>query len=152
MVRRVREQSDVPLVLMTSYNLVLRCGLSQFAEDAKNAGADGTILTDLPPEEAHHWREASQRHGLATIFLVAPTSTPARIRIIAENTTGFVYCVSRTGVTGARTEMTAELQGFLTQVRAVTDKPLCVGFGISTPAHVAQVVGMADGAVSAAPW
>ena len=147
MVRRVRERSDVPIVLMTSYNLVLRCGLTQFADDAQSAGADGTILTDLPPEEAHHWREASQAHGLATIFLVAPTSTPARIRTIAENTTGFVYCVSRTGVTGAKAEMTAELQGFLAQVRAATDKPLCVGFGISTPAHVAQVVGMADGAV-----
>ena len=112
MVRRVRERSDVPIVLMTSYNLVLRCGLTRFAEDAQSAGADGTILTDLPPEEAHHWREASQAHGLATIFLVAPTSTPARIRTIAENTTGFVYCVSRTGVTGAKAEMTAELQGF----------------------------------------
>ena len=147
MVRRVRERSDVPLVLMTSYNLVLRCGLARFAGDAKDAGADGTILTDLPPEEAAHWRAESQAQGLATIFLVAPTSTPARIRTIAENTTGFVYCVSRTGVTGARAEMTAELQGFLAQVRAATDKPLCVGFGISTPAHVAQVVAMADGAV-----
>ena len=147
MVRQIRERSDVPLVLMTSYNLVLRCGLAQFAGDAREAGADGTILTDLPPEEAGHWRAASQARGLATIFLVAPTSTPARLRTITENTTGFVYCVSRTGVTGARAEMTAELQEFLSQVRGATDKPLCVGFGISTPAHVAQVVRMADGAV-----
>ena len=147
MVRQVRERSDVPIVLMTSYNLVLRCGLAQFARDAHDAGADGTILTDLPPEEAAHWRAASQAHGLATIFLVAPTSTPARIRTIAENATGFVYCVSRTGVTGARAEIAAELREFLDQVRAATDKPLCVGFGISTPEHVAQVVDMADGAV-----
>ncbi|MBV9848101.1 MAG: tryptophan synthase subunit alpha [Armatimonadetes bacterium] len=147
MVRQARERSDIPLVLMTSYNLVLRHGLERFALEAHDAGADGAILTDLPPEEAGHWKQAADVRGLATIFLVAPTSTPARIRMAADSATGFVYCVSRTGVTGARAEMAAELREFLSQVRTATDKPLCVGFGISTPEHVREVVGMADGAV-----
>ncbi len=104
-------------------------------------------MTDLPPEEAGPWKAAADAHGLATIFLVAPTSTPERIALIARNTTGFVYCVSRTGVTGARTELPPELQELLARIRAATDKPLCVGFGISQPDHVAQVIEIADGAV-----
>jgi tryptophan synthase alpha chain len=147
MVRAARERTNVPIVLMTSYNLVLRCGLDSFARDAQDAGADGMILTDLPPEESAHWKAAADAHGLATIFLVAPTSTPARIETITRSASGFVYCVSRTGVTGARTEMAAEIAEFLASVRQQTDKPLCVGFGISTPEHVRQVISMADGAV-----
>jgi tryptophan synthase alpha chain len=147
MVRDIRQTSDVPLVLMTSYNLVLRYGLNRFAKVASEAGVDGAILSDLPPEEAEHWKREADAHGLATIFLVAPTSTPERIRRIAQCTTGFVYCVSRTGVTGARQELPVELQETLTRIRESTDKPVCVGFGVSTPAHVAQVVAMADGAV-----
>jgi tryptophan synthase alpha chain len=95
MVRDSRAQTDVPIVLMTSYNLALKYGLARFANAFAEAGADGTILTDLPPEEAEPWKTASAQAGLATIFLVAPTSTPERIALIAENTTGFVYCVSR---------------------------------------------------------
>jgi tryptophan synthase alpha chain len=147
MVRDIRARSAVPLVLMTSYNLVLRSGLRRFAERAAEAGADGTILTDLPPEEAGAWKDEADAHGLATIFLVAPTSTPERIRLITQRTTGFVYCVSRTGVTGARQELSPELQETVRQIRNETDKPVCVGFGISTSAHVAQVVEIADGAV-----
>ncbi len=147
MVRDIRTMTQVPLVLMTSYNLVLKHGLARFAQAASDAGADGAILTDLPPEEAEHWKQEADAHGLATIFLVAPTSTPERIARIAHATTGFVYCVSRTGVTGARHDLPDELQGTLSLIRRSTDKPLCVGFGVSTPAHVAQVVAMADGAV-----
>jgi len=147
MVRDSRALSDVPLVLMTSYNLALRYGLSRFAQVFADAGADGTILTDLPPEEAAPWKAASEAAGLATIFLVAPTSTPERIALIAANTTGFVYCVSRTGVTGTRAEMAPELAALLTRIRAATDKPLCVGFGVSRPEHVTQVLEIADGAV-----
>ena len=147
MVRGIRRLTEVPLVLMTSYNLVLKYGLEHFAKEFSEAGADGAILTDLPPEEAEPWKHAAEKHGLATIFLVAPTSTPERIALIAKNTTGFVYCVSRTGVTGARTELPPELQELLARVRAATDKPLCVGFGVSRPDHVAQVIQIADGAV-----
>lgn len=147
MVREIRALSFVPLVLMTSYNLVLRYGLARFAQAASNAGADGAILTDLPPEEAAPWKQAAEAHDIATIFLVTPVSTPARIQTIADSTTGFVYCVSRTGVTGARQDAPPDVQEMLGRVRAATDKPLCVGFGISSPAHVAQVVQVADGAV-----
>ena len=147
MVRECRTLTDVPIVLMTSYNLALRYGLSRFAQVFAGAGADGTILTDLPPEEAGPWKAASEAAGLATIFLIAPTSTPERIALIANSTTGFVYCVSRTGVTGARAEMAPELAALLTRIRAATDKPLCVGFGVSRPEHVKQVLEIADGAV-----
>ena len=147
MVRDCRARTDVPIVLMTSYNLALRCGLARFAGTFAEAGADGTILTDLPPEEAAPWKAASEAAGLATIFLVAPTSTPERIKLIAEYTSGFVYCVSRTGVTGARAEMDPALAALLTRIRAATGKPLCVGFGVSRPEHVSQVLEIADGAV-----
>lgn len=147
MIRGIRTKTQVPLVLMTSYNLALKYGLERFAQVFSEAGADGTILTDLPPEEAGPWKAAADGHGLATIFLVAPTSTPERIALIARNTTGFVYCVSRTGVTGARTELPAELRELLERIRQATDKPICVGFGISQPEHVRQVIEIADGAV-----
>ena len=147
MVRDIRIKTEVPLVLMTSYNLALKYGLTRFARAFSEAGADGAILTDLPPEEAGPWKAASDTVGMATIFLVAPTSTPERIALIAHNTTGFVYCISRTGVTGARTEMPLDLKELLGRVRAATDKPVCVGFGISRPEHVAQVMAYADGAV-----
>jgi len=146
-VRDSRALTDVPIVLMTSYNLALKYGLQRFADAFAEAGSDGTILTDLPPEEAEPWKAASESAGLATIFLVAPTSTPERIALIARSTTGFVYCVSRTGVTGTRTEMAPELQALLSRIRAATDKPLCVGFGVSRPEHVRQVLEIADGAV-----
>lgn len=147
MVREARHQTDAPIVVMTSYNLVLRYGLEKFAQDAADVGVDGAILTDLPPEEAAPWKREADARGLATIFLAAPTSTPERIRLIAQAATGFVYCVSRTGVTGVRQELPPELADTLAQIRRNTDKPLCVGFGISTPAHVAQVAAIADGAV-----
>lgn len=147
MIRDIRAETQVPLVLMTSYNLALKYGLERFAQIFSEAGADGTILTDLPPEEAGPWKSAADAHGLATIFLVAPTSTPERIALIAKNTTGFVYCVSRTGVTGARTELPTELRNLLGRIQQATDKPVCVGFGISQPEHVRQVIEIADGAV-----
>lgn len=147
MLREIRKTGQVPIVLMTSYNLVLRYGLARFAKTASEAGADGAILTDLPPEEAGPWKEQADAYGIATVFLVAPTSTPERVQRIAANASGFIYCVSRTGVTGARSELPIELQTTISLIKNATDKPVCVGFGISTPAHVAQVVEMADGAV-----
>ncbi len=147
MVKAARTKTDVPIVLMTSYNLVLRAGLEKFARDAAEAGADGTILTDLPPEEAASWKTEADKVGLATIFLVAPTSTPERVKTIVARATGFVYCVSRTGVTGGRAEMAAGLREYVQSVKRETETPVCVGFGISTPAHVAQVAAFADGVV-----
>lgn len=146
-IKASRAFTDVPIVMMTSYNLVLCYGVERFADAAAEAGADGAILTDLPPEEATRWKLAADSRGIATIFLVAPTSTKERIKIITEATTGFVYCVSRTGVTGAQLELPADLKQLLSDTRSATDKPLCVGFGVSSPEHVRQVVETADGAV-----
>ena len=109
-VRAVRKDSDVPIVLMTYYNPVLQWGLAPFANDMRQAGADGIILTDLPPEEAGAWKVHADENGIATIFLLAPTSTPARISAVAtQMKSGFVYCVSRTGVTGARRDIPQKL-------------------------------------------
>ena len=147
MVRDIRTHTEVPIVLMTSYNLALKYGLERFAHIFAEAGADGAILTDLPPEEAAPWKAAAEKHGISTIFLIAPTSTPERIALIAKNTTGFIYCVSRTGVTGTRSELPPELQALLARIRSASDKPICVGFGVSRPEHVSQVIKNADGAV-----
>jgi tryptophan synthase alpha chain len=109
---------------------------------------DGVILTDLPPEESEKWLPEAERVGLATIFLVAPTSTYSRIQLIGSKmTSGFVYCVSRTGVTGARNDIPAELALLVAQIRIETPLPVCIGFGIATPEHVATVASIADGAV-----
>lgn len=146
-VRRVRAESDIPLILMSYYNPILRYGLSRFAYDIVAAGVDSTILTDLTPEESGEWCSVAERAGLNTIFLLAPTSTAARINLVAEIATGFIYCVSRTGVTGVRTEMAEGLRELVARIRDKTTKPIAVGFGISEPEHVREVCEYADGAV-----
>ena len=144
----VRRESDVPIVLMTYYNPVLRRGLARFADEATKAGADGVILTDLPPDEARPWLAEADRTGMATQFLLAPTSNDDRIRLVASHMKrGFVYCVSRTGVTGARSDVPADLSSLMDRIRAATELPICVGFGVSTPEHVARIAAIADGAV-----
>ena len=134
-------------MLMTYYNPVQKYGLDRFAQAAANAGADGVIMTDLPPEEAREWKKAADAAGLATIFLLAPTSTKERIELTAKMSSGFIYCVSRTGVTGARSDMPAELEGLVSRIKAASDLPVAVGFGISKPEHVSFVTRFADGAV-----
>lgn len=145
--RALRHRSQVPVVLMTYFNPVLRYGVKRFANDAAAAGADGAILTDLTPEESVEWVKAARTAGLDTIFLLAPTSTPDRIETVAKLSTGFVYCVSRTGVTGARNDVPADLPALVASVRARTETPVCVGFGISRPEHVARIAEFADGVV-----
>lgn len=139
MVRVIRERSEVPLVLMTYFNPVLQYGLERFAKDAQRAGADGVLLTDVPPEEAGEWVALCRRYQLATIFLLAPTSPETRIRLVVERSTGFIYCVSRTGVTGERERLPEELPDLVRRIRQHTDKPIAVGFGISKPEHVTAV-------------
>lgn len=146
-IAKARARTNTPIVIMTSYNLVYCYGVERFAVDAAAAGIDGAILTDLPPEEAADWKRAADSAGVATIFLIAPTSTPERIRLISEQSSGFIYVVSRTGVTGARNEMPVELHAMLQTIRSITSKPICVGFGISQPDHVSLVAADADGAV-----
>lgn len=142
MVRTIRQKSEVPLVLMTYFNPVLRYGLERFALNAAQAGADGVLLTDVPPEEAGEWIKVAMQAGLATIFLLAPTSTEERIRLVAEIGTGFIYCISRTGVTGEREQLPEDLPELICRIRSHTDKPIVVGFGISKPDHVAAVAQM----------
>lgn len=138
-VRVIRERSEVPLVLMTYFNPVLQYGLERFAKDAQRAGVDGVLLTDVPPEEAGEWVALASRSQLATIFLLAPTSPETRIRLVVERSTGFIYCVSRTGVTGERERLPEELPDLVRRIRQHTDKPIAVGFGISKPEHVTAV-------------
>ncbi len=147
-VRAIRAANpDLPLILMTYYNPIRCYGLEQYARDAKEAGADAHIVTDLTPEEAGDWKRYSTAVGLDTVFLLAPTSTADRIAVVGRLSTGFVYCVSRTGVTGAREDVPAELTQVVASIRAQTGEPICVGFGVSTPDHVRKICAFADGAV-----
>lgn len=147
-VREARKRTDVPLILMGAWNPALQFGLERFAREAVEAGVDGTIMTDLSPEEAGEWKRVSENAGLDTVFLLAPTSTTARMALVGRMASGFLYCVSRTGVTGARNDVPEELPGMIEQIRAYAgETPLCVGFGISQPEHVAAICRFADGAV-----
>ncbi len=137
----------LPLILMTYFNPIRYYGLGRYAQDAKAQGADAHIVTDLTPEEAGEWKRASVAHGLDTVFLLAPTSTADRIEVVSKLTTGFVYCVSRTGVTGARQDIPAELTDVVGRIKAHTSAPVCVGFGVSTPDHVRHICAFADGVV-----
>jgi tryptophan synthase alpha chain len=139
MARQIRRTSEVPLLLFTYLNPVVRYGLDRLAEDAAASGIDGCLLIDASVEEAHAYVEAMQRHGLDTVFLAAPTSTARRLELVARYSTGFVYLVSRTGVTGERENLSAAIAPLIRAVRAVTDLPLAVGFGISRPEHVAEL-------------
>jgi tryptophan synthase alpha chain len=138
---------DVPMVTMGYYNPILRFRLADFSKASKEAGVSGTIVSDLVPDEADAWDEACAMHDLSTIYLVAPTSTKDRIDQVARRSTGFVYAVSRTGVTGAESAVPPEVQDLVRSIRERTDKPVCVGFGISKPEHIRMVCEVADGAV-----
>ena len=144
-----KRHPKTPIVFMTYLNPVLAYGIEAFAADAAAAGVDAAILTDLPPEEAGRIQPIFKAAGLDLIFLVAPTSSDHRIQVIAEHAGGFVYCVSVSGVTGARAELAADLPAFLARVRRCTDLPLAVGFGISRREHIESLLGVADGAVVA---
>jgi tryptophan synthase alpha chain len=147
MTMEIRKKSEIPLLLMSYYNPLLHYGLDKLAHDVAAAGFDGVLATDLTVEESGSFRKAMSNAGLNTIFLVAPTSSPERIRQIAETSTGFLYAVSRTGVTGERQELSTELKQFLQTLRAYTRVPIAVGFGISRPEHLKAVWQEADGAV-----
>jgi tryptophan synthase alpha chain len=149
MVGELRRDVDVPLVLMTYYNPVFRYGEEALVADAMDAGVDGIIVPDLPPEEARTLMDLTADTPLDMIFLAAPTSTSARLALIAEASRGFVYYVSRLGTTGIREHLADDLRIMLEKVRASTSEPIAVGFGVSTPEHVRLVAEWADGVVVA---
>ena len=149
LVRSFRTRWQTPVVLMTYYNVVLAYGLAELAKDGASAGADGLIVPDLPLEEASEVREMCEAYGLHLVSMLAPSSTGARLAQTGERASGFIYCVSLLGVTGARDELAKELPSFLRRVREHCSQPLVVGFGISRPEHVRAVRGQADGVIVA---
>ena len=147
LVHTLRGEVRAPIVLMTYYNPVLAFGLPAFAETAGKVGVDGVITIDLPPEEGAALRERTDAAGVDTVLLVTPTSTPARVRMIARRSQGFVYLASQTGVTGERAALPADLEAQVRALRLVTTKPVCVGFGIGRPEQAAAVGRIADGVI-----
>ena len=146
-VKNLRPQTEIPIALMSYYNPIFRMGEAVFCKAAQAAGVDGLIVPDLPPEQAQPLLEVAPKYNLATIFLVAPTSPPERMQLIASVSTGFIYCVSVTGVTGARATLSDEIAPMITELRKHTDKPVSVGFGVSTSEQAKQVADIADGVI-----
>ncbi|MFC1945613.1 tryptophan synthase subunit alpha [Chloroflexota bacterium] len=144
---KAHESTNTPLVFMTYYNPVFHYGLETFCRDTTVAGVSGLIVPDLPPEEGGELEAAARRHGLDQIYLLAPTSNDERIGLVSRHARGFIYLVSLSGVTGARTSLAADLSDFVSRVRLQTELPLCVGFGISTPEQASQVAAIADGVI-----
>lgn len=147
LVADIRREIETPIAFLTYYNCIYRYGVKDFVRAAVDAGVDGVIVPDLPPEEAGGLEEAAWKEGLDTIFLAAPTSTEERLKLISEHSRGFIYCVSLTGVTGARQSLFSGLGEFIARVRGITDKPLAVGFGISNPEMASRVGKMVDGVI-----
>jgi len=147
LVRELRQTSDAPIILYTYYNLVFRRGHVRFAKDATEAGVDGVLVLDCPPEEAQEWVAASQAEKLANIFIVAPTTPEERLPVIIENASGFVYYVSRLGVTGERDTLADGMEEAITLIKKHTDLPVVVGFGVSRHEHVKAIGEVADGVV-----
>jgi len=147
LVRRVRTFSQAPIVFYTYYNLVFANGVDAYVRAAREAGVDGMLTLDLPPEEAGEMKAACQRHGVDTVFIIAPTTPDERIATIAAVTTGFIYYVSREGVTGVRDQVAGNIPEAVARIRSRTTLPMVVGFGIGTRAQVAQIAGQADGVV-----
>jgi tryptophan synthase alpha chain len=143
----IRRESDAGLIVFSYLNPILRMGMEKFAAKAAEAGVDGALITDLPVEEADEYLSHMREHNLATVFLAAPTSTDARLKRIAELSTGFVYAVSRTGITGARKDLTEDAEKLVQRLRKFTKLPIAVGFGISSPEQFASVGKFADAAV-----
>jgi len=144
---KLRQTVTTPLVFMSYFNPLFQYGLEKFCRRCRETGVDGLIIPDLPPEEGAALEKSAREHGIDVVYLLAPTSTEERIRLVTAHSRGFIYLVSVTGVTGARTQLPANLKQFIGRVRKATDKPLCVGFGIATPEQARQVARMADGVI-----
>jgi tryptophan synthase alpha chain len=145
--RTIRQKSEIPLLLFTYLNPALQYGFEKLASDAKAAGIDGCLLTDVSVEEAEPYVGPLRAAGLDTVFLAAPTSTERRLKLVAEYSSGFIYLVSRTGVTGERATLSESIEPLIRRMRAITAAPLAVGFGVSTPKQAAAIAHIADGVV-----
>jgi tryptophan synthase alpha chain len=145
--QELRRHVEIPLVFMTYYNPVLKFGLEQFCSKCTEVGIDGLIIPDLPPEEGEELEKSTRRHGLDIIYLLSPASTEERIKLVTSQASGFIYLVSLTGVTGARDKLPEELENFVARVREKAGKPLCVGFGVSTPEQARRIAKVADGVI-----
>ena len=146
-IRSVREQVDVPILVMTYWNPVVQYGVDRFAQELKESGGAGIITPDLIPDEAHEWIEASDKYDLERVFLAAPSSTDERLRSAVDNSTGFVYAVSTMGITGARDDVDSAARTLVARLRSVGAQTVCVGLGISTAEQVSDVCSYADGAI-----
>ncbi len=146
-VRRIRRTSDLPLVLFSYLNPLLRYGLERLAHEAADSGVDGVLVTDLPPEEANGWLDTARSASLDSVFLASPTSPDARLTLVAGASSGFIYAVSRTGVTGERDTISEEARPLVERLKALTADPVVLGFGLSTPEQVGAAAAVADGVV-----
>lgn len=146
-VRGITERTDAAVMVMTYWNPVLRLGVDEFSRRFAEAGGAGLITPDLVPEEADEWLEASQKHGLERVFLIAPSSTEARVQRTVDASSGFVYCVSLMGVTGARSEVSSAAQAVVDAAHAAGAENACVGLGVSRREHVQQIGAYADGVI-----
>ena len=147
LVERLRTRTQVPILLFSYYNPILAFGIERFAQESAAAGVDGVLCVDLPAEEAGEYKQLLDAAGLCTVFLVAPTTTEQRLEIVLARCSGFVYYVSRLGVTGERSDLAADMRDALARIKRHSNKPVAVGFGISTPEQARAVAGMADGVI-----
>ncbi len=147
LVSKVRSTTQMPIVLMGYYNPIFKYGVENFVKNAVESGIDGVVIADLPPEEADDMISAARNYDLSTIFLIAPTSTPERIKLISSACTGYIYCVSSMGVTGVREKISDTLSEMVRKIREHTEKPIAVGFGVSGPEQAKEVAQLADGVI-----
>ncbi|MFC1807759.1 tryptophan synthase subunit alpha [Candidatus Omnitrophota bacterium] len=147
LVKSLRGMTDIPLILMTYYNPVHYYGVKKFVKDAKASGVDGVIIPDLIPEEADELISVSRPLDFSTIFLAAPTSSKERIKLIAKKSRGFIYYVSLTGVTGARKSLPEDVRAHVKEIKKITDKPICIGFGVSSPKQIRELAKFSDGVI-----
>lgn len=147
LVRELRKETAIPLILMTYYNPVFKYGLAKFINDAIAAGVDGVIVPDLPPDEAADLMRPAHAAGLDTVFLIAPTSTRERMKKVVKASSGFIYYVSLTGITGSRISLDGSIEESIHLIRSLTEKPVAVGFGVSTPQEAHTVAQIADGVI-----
>ena len=145
--RKLSKKVSVPLVFMTYFNPIYSCGLEKFCRDCSVSGIDGLIVPDMPPDEGKELEILTQKKGIDLIYLLAPTSTKERIRLVGRKSHGFIYLVSIAGVTGAMNELPSDLGRFVSRVKQITKQPICIGFGISTPEQARQVAQIADGVI-----